>query len=106
VDPGPDQQPDQARPAERLDQVQLFASTALPSTGARILAFGAIIVAGACGGLIGFAVTDLQCSGDCTLLAGTGAVIGAVISAVGVAVIAVLVLRAMGEWRTQQRLED
>ena len=43
---------------------------ALPSTGARVLAFAAILVAGVCGGLIGYAVIDLQCEGDCTTVAG------------------------------------
>ena len=97
---------DGERPTSRLGEIQVFATTALPSTGARVLAFGAILVAGACGGLIGYSVTELQCTGDCTAAAGAGAVAGAIISAVGVAVIAVLVLRAMGEWRTQQRLDD
>ena len=97
---------DGERPTSRLGEIQVFATTALPSTGARVLAFGAILVAGACGGLIGYSVTELQCTGNCTAAAGAGAVAGAIISAVGVAVIAVLVLRAMGEWRTQQRLDD
>lgn len=59
----------------------------------------AIVVAGLCGGLIGFAVTDLQCDGDCGLLVGLGALLGAVLAAGGVAVVAVLTLRALGEWR-------
>ena len=33
----------------------------LPSTGARVLAFVAILVGGLCGGLIGYGFTDLQC---------------------------------------------
>ncbi|HSL59733.1 MAG TPA: hypothetical protein VK866_17930 [Acidimicrobiales bacterium] len=73
---------------------------AVPSTLARVLAFAAIVVAGACGGLIGWAVTDLQCDDGCTALAGVGALIGAVIAAGGVAIVAVLTLRAMTEWRT------
>ena len=75
--------------------------SALPSVGARMLAFGAILVAGACGALIGFAIVDLQCGGDCTAESGIGAVVGGVVGAGGVAVIAVLVLRAMAEWRAQ-----
>ena len=106
VDPQPPSEPERAPSPERLEEVQMFVTSALPSTGARVLAFGAIIVAGACGGLIGFAFTDLQCSDGCTGLASVGAIIGAIIGAAGVAVIAVLVLRAMGEWRTQQRLDD
>jgi hypothetical protein len=74
------------------------APTSLPPTGARVLAFLAILVAGVCGGLIGWAITDLQV--DSSAANGVGALVGAVIAAGGVAVIAVLVLRAMGEWRT------
>ena len=79
-----------------------YAPSALPSTGARLLAFLAILVAGACGGLIGYAVIDLQCEGDCTVASGVAGLIGAVVFAVGVGVVAVLALRAMGEWRTIQ----
>ncbi|MDY7101366.1 MAG: hypothetical protein S0880_09280 [Actinomycetota bacterium] len=72
--------------------------TAAPPLVARIVAFVAIVVAGLCGGLIGYAVMDLQCSGDCGVWVGLGGFVGAVAGAVGVAVIAVLTLRAMGEW--------
>jgi hypothetical protein len=78
--------------------------SALPSAGARALAFGAILIAGACGALIGFAIVDLETDGN-GLLSGIGAVVGGVLGAAGVAVIAVLVLRAMGEWRAQQERE-
>lgn len=77
------------------------APTALPSALARFLAFAAIIVAGVCGGLIGFSVIDLQCDGDCTTATVLGALAGTLIAAGGVAIIAVLVLRAMAEWETQ-----
>jgi hypothetical protein len=80
--------------------------SALPSTGARILAFLAILVAGLCGGLIGYAVTDLQCEGSCTANKGVGALVGAAFAAIGVAVISVLALRAMGEWQTIQDKND
>jgi hypothetical protein len=81
-------------------------ASALPSVGARILAFGAILVAGICGGFIGFAFVDLQCTGDCGTASAIGGLVGAVLAAVGVAVVAVLTLRAMGEWKTiQQRPE-
>ncbi len=85
--------------------------SALPSVQARALAFGAIIVAGACGGLIGYSAVKVSCqirttadtvarAKNCSTPEGVGGVTGAVIAAVGVAVIAVLVLRAMGEWRS------
>lgn len=81
-------------------------TSALAPAGARILAFASIIVAGTCGGLIGWAVADLQCHGNCATITGVGALVGAVIGAGGVAVVAVLVLRAMGEWRTIQHTGD
>jgi len=77
--------------------------TALPSVGARLLAFAAIVLAGAAGGFIGFAFVDLQCEGDdCGLQTGLGGLVGAVVAAGGTAVVAVLTLRAMGEWHTIQ----
>jgi hypothetical protein len=69
----------------------------LPSTGARVLAFGAIVLAGVCGGLIGYGVIDV--TGGSSFAAGMGALIGAAAGAVGVGVVAVLALRAMSEWR-------
>lgn len=77
-----------------------YAPTSLPSTGAHVLAFVAILVGGLCGGLIGYGFTDLQCTDDCTGLAGGIGLLGAVLGAAGVGVVAVLALRAMGEWRT------
>ena len=76
--------------------------SALPSRTARLLAFAAIIIADVCGGLIGYAVVNVQCHGPCTTPKGVGSLTGAVLAAGGVAVVAVLVLRAMGEWRRIQ----
>lgn len=75
-------------------------ASAAPSRPARTLAFSSILIGGICGGLIGFAFTDLQCDDGCTTWAGVGGVIGALIGAVGVAIVAVLTLRAMDEWET------
>ena len=95
-----------------------YAPSALPSTTARLLAFLAIVVGGVCGGVIGWSVADLQCGppdrpraeqpadDDCGTVMGLGAVGGAVLGAGGVAVVAVLVLRAMAEWRRDMDLED
>lgn len=80
--------------------------SALPPTGARWLAFAAIVVAGVCGALIGYAVADLQVEGSDGLWRGLGLVLGAIIAAGGVAVVAVLVLRAMGEWRIIEQTGD
>jgi hypothetical protein len=93
---------DAAPPPEPDD----YAPTSLPSLGARVLAFVAILLGGLCGGLIGYGFTDLQCTDGCTGLAGGIGVLGAVIGAVGVGVVAVLALRAMGEWRTIQHRDD
>jgi hypothetical protein len=74
--------------------------SALPSVQARALAFLAILVAGICGALIGFAFVRLQCHGNCSTPKGLGALGGGAFAAGGVAVVAVLTLRAMGEWGT------
>lgn len=71
----------------------------LPSPAARALAFAAIVVAGVIGGLIGYGFVDLQCDGSCGTPNGIGALVGALFAAGGVAVVSVLTLRAMGEWR-------
>jgi hypothetical protein len=84
----------------RADEVRSRPLSALPSVQARALAFAAIIVAGICGALIGWSFVDLQCHGNCTVPDGGGGVVGAVVAAGGVAVVSVLVLRAMGEWKT------
>jgi hypothetical protein len=91
-----------ATPPESPD----YTPTSLPSTGARLLAFVAILVGGLCGGLIGYGFTDLQCTGDCTVLSGSMGLLGAVLGAGGVGVVAVLALRAMGEWRTVSHRDD
>ena len=101
-----------------------YTPTALPSVTARVLAFLAILLAGICGSLIGYSVTDLQCGNDddpkqaiaehrdpdegeggCTTWAAGGAAVGGVFGAGGTAVVSVLVLRAMAEWRRELELE-
>jgi hypothetical protein len=93
------------RPRPRPPAESDYAPTALPSTAARVLAFAAILTAGLCGGVIGYAFVDIQCSGDCAVQRGLGALVGALGGAIGVAVVATLALRAMGEWRTIQHRE-
>jgi hypothetical protein len=73
--------------------------SALPSPAARALAFVAILAGGFAGGLIGYTLVELQCDGNCDVALGVGALIGALVTAGGMAVVAVLVLRALGEWR-------
>ncbi len=78
--------------------------SALPSPVARVAAFVAILVSGLAGGLIGYTLVKLQCHGSCASPKGIGTLVGALISAGGMSVVAVLVLRALGEWRqTEQR---
>jgi hypothetical protein len=73
--------------------------SAIPPVAARVVAFVAILLGGLAGALIGFALVDLQCEGDCAVPKGLGLLAGAVASAAGMAIVAVLALRAMGEWR-------
>lgn len=73
--------------------------SALPSPLARAVAFVGILFGGLAGGAIGYALVTIQCTGDCGLAVGLGLLVGAVVAALGMAVVAVLGLRAMGEWR-------
>lgn len=111
-----------------------YTPTALPSVAARALAFIAIILGGFSGGLIGYAITDLQCgtpdaaveldtggepiggaavperdpndAHGCGTVAAVGGLIGAGVGAGGVAVVSVLVLRAMAEWRKELEIDE
>jgi hypothetical protein len=77
--------------------------SALPSVFARAVAYVSIIIAGIAGALIGFTLVDLQCQGDCDVPNSIGLILGAATGALGMGVVAVLVLRATGEWK---ELED
>ena len=68
-------------------------------------AFAAIILGGAVGGLIGYLLVDIQCTGSCALPLGLGTFFGAVVAAGGMSIVAVLVLRALGEWREVEQRE-
>ena len=97
----------QLRPNDRVSLGHLDASmlttapTALPSVLARVLAFGAIVIAAVCGGFAGYATGTLQCSQSCTGTSLAGTAIGALVASVGVAALAALVLRSMSEWVDQ-----
>jgi hypothetical protein len=82
------------RPGQRSESL-----SALPSVGARVAAFVAILVAGAAGAFIGFSLVDLQCEGACGVPTGLGLLTGALIASIGMSVVSVLVMRALGEWR-------
>ena len=79
--------------------------SALPSVGVRVAAFVSILLAGLAGGLIGYSLVALQCDGDCGIQKGLGIVVGSLLAAGGMAVVAVLVMRAIGEWREVQDRE-
>jgi hypothetical protein len=71
----------------------------LPSRSAFLLAFGGVVLAGILGGIIGYGIADVSSQSDLSHLVGT--FIGSLIGAAGVGIVAVLVLRAMAEWRRQ-----
>lgn len=73
--------------------------SALPSPLARFVAFVSILLAGLAGGIIGYALVDIQYDGDRDAILGVGMLAGSLVAAGGTAIIAVLVLRAVGEWR-------
>ena len=73
--------------------------SALPSPLARIVAFISVLIGGLGGALIGYMLVDIQYDGASVTPLGLGLVIGAIAAAGGTAIIAVLVLRATGEWR-------
>ena len=72
--------------------------TALPPLYARVLAFVAVFIGAAAGGFIGYAFAELGNFGSVT--GGVIMVLTGLGFAGGVAVVAVLTLRALGEWRT------
>lgn len=74
--------------------------SALPSPAARAVAFVSILIGGLAGGLIGYALVDIQYDGSGAAPLGIGLVVGAVLAAGGTAIVAVLVLRALGEWKS------
>ena len=77
--------------------------SALPAPTARLAAFVAILLGGLAGGLIGYTLVKLQCHGTCAAQRGIGALVGAIVAALGMSVVAVLVLRALGEWKEIER---
>jgi hypothetical protein len=74
----------------------------LPPRSAFLLAFLSVVVAGIFGGIIGYGLVDVGCTGSCGTPKLAGTLGGAMIAAGGVGVVAVLVLRAMAEWKRRQ----
>jgi hypothetical protein len=81
------------------DDIGREAPPTMPTRGAFLLSFAAVVFAGIFGGVIGYGLVDVGCTGDCGDARIFGTVIGALGGAVGVGVVAVLVLRAMAEWK-------
>lgn len=73
-----------------------------PSRAAFLLAYAGVVLAGLLGAAIGFGLAEAGCHGDCGPAIAIAAVVGGVIAAAGVGVVAVLALRAMAEWRRPQ----
>ena len=69
-----------------------------PPRAAFLVAYLGVVVAGLFGAAIGYGLVDASTgsSGGDKLI---GALVGAVLAAIGVGVVAVLALRAMAEWR-------
>jgi hypothetical protein len=76
--------------------------SALPSVRVRLVAFLAIVVSGVIGAVIGYGFVDIQCHGERATPDGIGALVGGLLAAGGVAVVSVVTMRAMGEWRRIQ----
>jgi hypothetical protein len=69
-----------------------------PPRAAFLVAYLAVVVSGLFGAAIGYGLVNAS-SGTTGTGKAIGALVGAVIAAVGVGVVAVLALRAMAEWR-------
>ena len=64
-----------------------------------MLALLSVVLAGLFGAVIGYGLGDLSVDGGSTTAGIVGMVIGGAVGAVGVGIVAVLVLRAMAEWQ-------
>ena len=73
-----------------------------PPRRAFVLAYVGVVLSGLLGAAIGGGLVDSMCHGSCGTNVAFGALIGGVTAAAGVAVVAVLVLRAMHEWNRYQ----
>ena len=93
--------PPSSRPTSPPSSTGNEPESALPSVGARVLAFASILLGGLTGGLIGAAFARLGHFGGAA--AGVVLLVSALLGAGGVAVVAVLTLRALGEWETNRR---
>lgn len=70
--------------------------------GLLVATFCMIVMGGSAGAAIAFGLVDIGCHGNCATPRSVAILGGALIGSIGVAVIAVLVLRAMVEWELHQ----
>jgi hypothetical protein len=85
------------------DDISREAPYQMPSRTAFLLSFASVVVAGLFGGIIGYGLADVGCTGDCEGSKLLGTLIGSTLAAGGVGIVAVLVLRAMAEWKRKPR---
>ena len=83
-----------------------MSTSSAPSVKSRIMAITAITISGLCGGLVGYAVTDLQCESKCDAVSGSVGLGSALLSAGGVSIVTNLALKAMSEWKTTGRQQS
>ena len=79
--------------------------SALPSVTARAVAFAVILLGGLIGGLLTYAVRKVMSGKASGMSIGLWTVVGSVGTAFGTGILAILALRAMGEWRSLNRAE-
>ncbi len=75
--------------------------SAIPPVAARAIGFSGILVGGLLGGVLGYLLVRVQCDGQCGVPLGLGILIGSLVVTAGAAVLTVLTMRAMGEWRNR-----
>ena len=97
-----DTEADGAVAAEDDDAEPDLLPPTLPPRGAFLLAFLSVVLAGIFGGIIGYGLVNVGCTGSCGAPKVAGLLGGAMIAAGGVGIVAVLVLRAMSEWKRHE----
>jgi hypothetical protein len=80
------------------DELPAFDTGPGPPRAAFLIAYAVVVLSGLFGAAIGYGLVDAS-RGSSSVDRWIGAVVGAVVAAVGVGVVAVLALRAMAEWR-------
>ncbi|HEX4492608.1 MAG TPA: hypothetical protein VH914_15475 [Acidimicrobiia bacterium] len=113
------EEPGGEEPQEPSGDEEIAIPPNLPRRGPLFVAFAAVTLCGILGGLIGYGLVDTSCvekasllerlleqvrgyhpaTHHCGVARASGSVVGAVLAALGAGVIAVLMLRAMAEWR-------